>query len=171
MDITLILHIYYLAPLYWYCVSILVLMDITLIRLSTSFSSSSLQSFNPCFNGYYTYTSHAHRHNNTRILVSILVLMDITLILISFHLFWINVLSFNPCFNGYYTYTFLTISASSSFTSFNPCFNGYYTYTNSYMEYTFMGTGSFNPCFNGYYTYTSLFLKAWLHPWKFQSLF
>ena len=131
-------------------------MDITLIRLSTSFSSSSLQSFNPCFNGYYTYTSHAHRHNNTRILVSILVLMDITLILISFHLFWINVLSFNPCFNGYYTYTFLTISASSSFTSFNPCFNGYYTYTNSYMEYTFMGTGSFNPCFNGYYTYTQL---------------
>ena len=40
-----------------------------------------LKCFNPCFNGYYTFTKYLQVKN------------------------FLEVLSFNPCFNGYYTFT------------------------------------------------------------------
>ena len=39
-------------------------------------------SFNPCFNGYYTFTNSSTITSFNAILVSILVLMDITLLLV-----------------------------------------------------------------------------------------
>ena len=64
-----------------YLVSILVLMDITLILKSYYEGNIVWKCFNPCFNGYYTYT--------------------ICLYSLKFFLG----IRFNPCFNGYYTYT------------------------------------------------------------------
>ena len=62
--------------------------------------------FNPCFNGYYTYTN-----------------VELGIQLVSY-------LCFNPCFNGYYTYTIgATVTVDTPQLCFNPCFNGYYTYT------------------------------------------
>ena len=56
-------------------------MDITLIQVTVAGANSHLRSFNPCFNGYYTYTVFMPLQSNGL------------------------VESFNPCFNGYYTYT------------------------------------------------------------------
>ena len=64
-----------------YLVSILVLMDITLILKSYYEGNIVWKCFNPCFNGYYTYTNYHLSLIVVMIYVSILVLMDITLIL------------------------------------------------------------------------------------------
>ena len=62
-------------------------------------------SFNPCFNGSYSYTSFSTSVLTSISNVSILVLMEVTLI----HYYDFNesseYLSFNPCFNGSYSYT------------------------------------------------------------------
>ena len=111
-------------------VSILVLMDITLIPGKTRTMLEYIQCFNPCFNGYYTYTIGELKIGYSKILVSILVLMDITLIPFIKSVIFSLISCFNPCFNGYYTYTVHEWhSTSPPFSSFNPCFNGYYTYT------------------------------------------
>ena len=55
-------------------------MDITLILAEGKLLKPLQFSFNPCFNGYYTYTLFLSSSN------------------------WSNN-RFNPCFNGYYTYT------------------------------------------------------------------
>ena len=57
-------------------------MDITLIPGKTRTMLEYIQCFNPCFNGYYTYTIGELKIGYSKILVSILVLMDITLILV-----------------------------------------------------------------------------------------
>ena len=79
-------------------------------------------SFNPCFNGYYTYTIAWTVYRLADMKVSILVLMDITLIL--HHLGKTKLLSkgFNPCFNGYYTYTSIAVSSLISSTKFQSLF-------------------------------------------------
>ena len=57
-------------------------MDITLIQYDKAYILAYRDfGFNPCFNGYYTYTGS-----------------------MCFYRFSI-ICSFNPCFNGYYTYT------------------------------------------------------------------
>ena len=57
VDITLILVIYTCIILSNSFVSILVLVDITLIHYTTLGIGKSQSCFNPCFSGYYTYTS------------------------------------------------------------------------------------------------------------------
>ena len=81
-------------------------MDITLLHMLQFLLRLYNQSFNPCFNGYYTFTS----------------LLGLNYIIVM----W----SFNPCFNGYYTFTKpMQLFEQDDNKSFNPCFNGYYTFT------------------------------------------
>ena len=62
-------------------------------------------SFNPCFNGSYSYTSFSTSVLTSISNVSILVLMEVTLIPDRDSLAGEDILSFNPCFNGSYSYT------------------------------------------------------------------
>ena len=62
-------------------------------------------SFNPCFNGYYTFTYTFFTYLSDAVIVSILVLMDITLLLEKKPQKIVIEDCFNPCFNGYYTFT------------------------------------------------------------------
>ena len=56
-------------------------MDITLLQVQKTRIDNLATCFNPCFNGYYTFTSKTASK-------------------------WgIKIRSFNPCFNGYYTFT------------------------------------------------------------------
>ena len=61
-------------------VSILVLMDITLLLYCDECLELGQYGFNPCFNGYYTSTILFYYKTFYPSLVSILVLMDITLL-------------------------------------------------------------------------------------------
>ena len=63
-------------------VSILVLMDITLLHMQMDYNKTVSDCFNPCFNGYYTFTLSKMPAVSELISVSILVLMDITLLLV-----------------------------------------------------------------------------------------
>ena len=80
-------------------------MDITLLRGLQVNPIIYEEGFNPCFNGYYTFTENILIVLLQRNLVSILVLMDITLLRINFGGTMIHLKGFNPCFNGYYTFT------------------------------------------------------------------
>ena len=55
-------------------------MDITLLRYGCSPDGFAHFSFNPCFNGYYTFTRLCSKEKSGATNVSILVLMDITLL-------------------------------------------------------------------------------------------
>ena len=56
-------------------------MDITLLQMWKKKGVEIMKSFNPCFNGYYTFTVTGKQE-----------------------LKYVKN-SFNPCFNGYYTFT------------------------------------------------------------------
>ena len=82
MEVTLILFPILCKSLDVLLVSILVLMEVTLILISKCFLISIPKlSFNPCFNGSYSYT----------FLLGIFSLSSF--------------MCFNPCFNGSYSYT------------------------------------------------------------------
>ena len=82
MDILLLLVKLSVRKILAWEVSILVLMDILLL-LDSHLSAVGWQifCFNPCFNGYTTFTYSIIRDNGRFIFVSILVLMDILLLL------------------------------------------------------------------------------------------
>ena len=84
MDITLLPFVFLLFVIVEKIVSILVLMDITLLHWSNLYDANlrNANCFNPCFNGYYTSTiSLMLKYLLIFYSVSILVLMDITLLL------------------------------------------------------------------------------------------
>ena len=104
---TLLLRLGYLRDrLYFNQVSILVLMDTLLLRHDHVLRDIKIErSFNPCFNGYSTFTNCWNCSIFFIPIVSILVLMDTLLLLAPTLVLDIGFLSFNPCFNGYSTFT------------------------------------------------------------------
>ena len=79
-------------------VSILVLMDITLLLYCDECLELGQYGFNPCFNGYYTSTILFYYKTFYPSLVSILVLMDITLLRDSVENIQLNILEFQSLF-------------------------------------------------------------------------